>query len=629
MKKYKIKSIAYTMSIIVLIAFIIPFINPLTTQAFENSAHQNEITRLEVFNPDGTMEWVEGFEVNLEEPPLFAPFSTTNFELLKWSCNINHTCSNNCIGFNAVTAHDNSDSSKFVMTIMGDGFTQNQQNAFIAAATDVTINILSTYPFNLFKNDMNIYAIKVVSNQSGASKPTGSPNLIVDNYFGSTFNYYYDGVQRLLSPTKHSTVREVLNQYTPYYNAPMILVNHTEWGGSGGSYAVSSLTDGKEEIMVHELGHSVGKLGDEYWPSREIEYPNKTQNNNLNTNKWRNYIGINNIDIYRIKDDINWFIPHENCMMRNTSNPFCSVCASVLIDEMSKAGNFTPKQHTISYNANGGASTPVSQAKIHGINLTLTNNIPTAKYYTITYNAMGGSVSPSNKTYSCTFKNWNTNAAGTGVSFSRSGTYSANASTTLYAQWNNPTIGTLPTPTRTNYNFTGWYNTSAITGGTQITSATPVTANMTIYARWTPITRTVTFNANGGSVSPSSRTVNQGNAVGTLPIPTRSNYAYNGWFTASTGGSRISASTVINANTTYYARWTQITAISLTLQTNVSSSVRSSPYNDGSANLITTIPSGTRFSCKSRTVNYLGSTWYWYANAGGWIESGQLYVVNM
>ena len=67
---------------------------------------------------------------------------------------------------------------------------------------------------------------------------------------------------------------------------------------------------------------------------------------------------------------------------------------------------------------------------------------------------------------------------------------------------------------------------------------------------------TVTFNANGGSVSPATRTVESGTAVGTLPTATRSGYTLDGWFTAASGGTQISASTEVTANVTYYAHWT-------------------------------------------------------------------------
>ena len=70
---------------------------------------------------------------------------------------------------------------------------------------------------------------------------------------------------------------------------------------------------------------------------------------------------------------------------------------------------------------------------------------------------------------------------------------------------------------------------------------------------------TVTFNANGGSVDISNTTVYYGTTYGTIPTPTRDYYTFDGWYTAATGGSKITSSTTVNnsANHTLYAHWTQ------------------------------------------------------------------------
>ena len=67
---------------------------------------------------------------------------------------------------------------------------------------------------------------------------------------------------------------------------------------------------------------------------------------------------------------------------------------------------------------------------------------------------------------------------------------------------------------------------------------------------------TLTFNANGGTVSEGSRRVTYGAAYGTLPTPSRSGYTFNGWFTAASGGSQVSSGTKMGAsNVTIYAQW--------------------------------------------------------------------------
>jgi len=119
--------------------------------------------------------------------------------------------------------------------------------------------------------------------------------------------------------------------------------------------------------------------------------------------------------------------------------------------------------------------------------------------------------------------------------------------------------GALPTPTRTDYTFAGWY--TAATGGTLVTAATVVTAiaSHTLYAHWTeiPETMTVTFDANGGTVATSSKSVTSGSAYGTLPTPTRTGYTFGGWYTASMGGSQVTAATVVSVAFDHrlYAHW--------------------------------------------------------------------------
>jgi uncharacterized protein (TIGR02145 family)/uncharacterized repeat protein (TIGR02543 family) len=110
-------------------------------------------------------------------------------------------------------------------------------------------------------------------------------------------------------------------------------------------------------------------------------------------------------------------------------------------------------------------------------------------------------------------------------------------------------LASLPTPTRSGYIFLGWY-----TGDTEVTTNTEFSANATIFARWVPI-YTVTFNANGGTVSPTSGTTGADSTLASLPTPTRTGYTFNGW-AFGVGGTTVTTSTVFRANATIYAQWT-------------------------------------------------------------------------
>ena len=179
------------------------------------------------------------------------------------------------------------------------------------------------------------------------------------------------------------------------------------------------------------------------------------------------------------------------------------------------------------YTAKSGGSLITKDTNVkNGDNHTLYAQWKQNKYI-VTFNATGGSVNPTTK------------------------------EVTQYS-----TYGELPTPTRSGYTFNGWF--TATTGGTKITSTTEVTitANQTLYAQWTINQYTLTYNANRGSVSPTSKKVTVGATYGTLPTPTRSNHRFLGWYTSASGGTKVSSSTVMPAsNVTIYAHWQATTTI--------------------------------------------------------------------
>ena len=115
--------------------------------------------------------------------------------------------------------------------------------------------------------------------------------------------------------------------------------------------------------------------------------------------------------------------------------------------------------------------------------------------------------------------------------------------------------GTLPTPTREGYKFVGWYNE-----GTLVTSDTICDGAVTLTAEWEKETDpepqpeyvTITFKANGGIVSESSRTVEKGTAYGTLPTATRNGYDFLGWYNGST---RVKSTDICNRDVTLNAKW--------------------------------------------------------------------------
>lgn len=162
--------------------------------------------------------------------------------------------------------------------------------------------------------------------------------------------------------------------------------------------------------------------------------------------------------------------------------------------------DFSTKKYTISYAANGGSSTPSSQTKTHGTNITIASAISrsnsTATGYSVTFNANGGTYTgttpiKATDTTRYTFSSWKSSATGTTWSAGATN-FSENNTTTLTAQWSSSTTKgsiTLPaasTVSRSYYTFAGW-NTKADGTGTNYSAGASYTpsANTTLYAKWT------------------------------------------------------------------------------------------------------------------------------------------------
>ena len=231
--------------------------------------------------------------------------------------------------------------------------------------------------------------------------------------------------------------------------------------------------------------------------------------------------------------------------------------------------------------SNGSTTNPLTVS-----NITANTHITPVfvlKSYTVTWNPNGGTVDPTSTT-----------------------------------KTHGSTLGTLPTPTRAanaqyTYTFKGWF--TATTGGTQISASTTVTGNVTYYAQWTANVRsyTATFNGNGGGTpSPSTITKTYGSELGTLPTCSRTGYTFLGWYTASSGGTKISSTTKITGTVTYYAQWS-INSYTLTYNVNGGNAVSPASKSVQYGSAYGTLPTPTKSSDAEYTYAFAG----WYTAASG------------
>lgn len=123
-------------------------------------------------------------------------------------------------------------------------------------------------------------------------------------------------------------------------------------------------------------------------------------------------------------------------------------------------------------------------------------------------------------------------------------------------------IGELPEPTRADYTFLGWFDEN---GEKVLPDSTYQIPHDSVFtARWSQHTFTITLDPNGGQVNPTFVRVEKGDAVNTLPVPTREGYTFLGWFDAE--GNQYTAETVFNGeeDITLTARW-EINTYTVTL----------------------------------------------------------------
>jgi uncharacterized repeat protein (TIGR02543 family) len=240
------------------------------------------------------------------------------------------------------------------------------------------------------------------------------------------------------------------------------------------------------------------------------------------------------------------------------------------VDNTTLYAQWTANVYTIKFNANaqGDVSPPPDQSVTYGAKIGQLP-VPVRKGYEFGGWYTGGGVQYTVNTRIASdiilHAKW-ASATYTLTFDPQDGTVSPASKTVTYGK----AVDTLPVPTRSGYVFAGWY-TEPDGKGTQYKESDLAESNAILYAKWAA-TYTLTFSAgSNGTVSPASKTVTSGAAVGTLPTPTptRSGYTFKGWYTEENGdGTQYTANTMYNTAgaMTLHAQWTAPTGVEDQLQ---------------------------------------------------------------
>ena len=108
--------------------------------------------------------------------------------------------------------------------------------------------------------------------------------------------------------------------------------------------------------------------------------------------------------------------------------------------------------------------------------------------------------------------------------------------------------------TETGWTFGGWYTEAACTTEYDFNAA--VTSNITLYAKWTAVELTVTFDANGHGTAPDAQTVAyNGKAIKPNDL-TETGWTFGGWYTEAACTTEYDFNAAVTSNITLYAKWT-------------------------------------------------------------------------
>ena len=167
----------------------------------------------------------------------------------------------------------------------------------------------------------------------------------------------------------------------------------------------------------------------------------------------------------------------------------------------------------------------------------------------------------------------------------------------------NTAVGPLPAdPTRTGYTFGGWFTDNG-TFLVPFTASSIITADITVYAKWTAVSQTLTFDSNGGTAV-TAITQNFGTTVNAPSDPTKSGYTFAGWYSDAGLTTAYTFPHTMGLSTTIYAKWT---AVSQTLTFD---------SNGGTAVAAITQDFGTTVNAPSDPTKSGYTFAGWYSDAG-------------
>jgi len=164
--------------------------------------------------------------------------------------------------------HNGDPAVKADLLVPGDGYTSEQLLKYHDDARRLTRALLAHQPFLAHRDDFNVWLVDTPAERSGISHPR--IGVFRETPLGARYNSFDS--RRYVLTLEDRKWRDAAAAAP--YDFVLILVNERTYGGGGihNLYATAAADSAYAEyVVVHELGHHIGGLADEYFTS-DVSY---------------------------------------------------------------------------------------------------------------------------------------------------------------------------------------------------------------------------------------------------------------------------------------------------------------------------------------------------------------------
>lgn len=151
------------------------------------------------------------------------------------------------------------------IVFVGDGYTASEQDLFQSDVDAIEADLFQYEPFITYKPFFRVQRVEVVSNESGVDN---DPVQGIERDTALNMGYWCGGTERALCVSVSRAIQAAGAGVITDVDQVIAISNSTKYGGVGYPSSNVGTSAGRNgaatQIVIHELGHSLGNLADEY-----------------------------------------------------------------------------------------------------------------------------------------------------------------------------------------------------------------------------------------------------------------------------------------------------------------------------------------------------------------------------